>query len=301
MNKIDYKPLIFISRPDIPPSALEILRDCDLDIWDQDCFVPRETFLKKISGKHALFIHSHDKIDKEALNAAGNNLKVIGTMSAGYDHIDIEEAKRRNIKIGYTSGVLNDAVADLAMALVLCVTRRLFEGHKQVLEGKWKTWSRWSWMNGFGLKNSIIGIFGFGNIGLEIAKRLVPFKPSKILYTSRTVKEEANKLGAIKVNLDDLLKKSDIIILISSLNEDTKGIINEEKIKLMKKTSYLINVSRGGVINQESLVKALKEKKIGGAALDVTTPEPLPTTHELLKLDNCCKHSLYLESSFLMH
>ncbi|KAK6640192.1 hypothetical protein RUM44_011878 [Polyplax serrata] len=278
---------VFISRPDISRSVTSFLKDYDLDIWHKEEVMSRNEFLKRIHGKDALFIHSGDRIDAEALDSAGNNLKVIATLSSGYNHIDVPEVKKRGIKIGYTAGILNDAVASMAILLLLSITRKSFESHRQITEGKWQDYQGWFWMNGFGLKDSVIGIFGLGGIGMEVARRLVPFKPAKILYVSRKVKPEADEVKAVRVDLEQLLKESDIVILTSSLNDETRGIINEERLGLMKRTAFIVNVSRGAVIDQDALLRALKNKTICGAALDVMTPEPIRPDNELVHLDNC--------------
>lgn len=284
------KPKVFIARPDLPQSALLLLKDkYELDTWEEERTVPRDVLLQRISGKTGLWITSSQKVDSEFLNAAGSNLKVIATMSVGFDHIDVAEVKKRNVKLGYTPGVLDDAVAELTVALLLSRSRRLFEGRDAIVKGEWKDWISWSWLNGTGLKDSVVGIIGLGRIGIEVAKRLLPFKVKKILYVSRTSKEEAKELKAVKVELGDLLSESDFIIVTCALNEGTENLLGDKEFALMKKTAIIVNTSRGKIINQDALVRALKSNKIGGAALDVMTPEPLPKDHQLLPLPNCCK------------
>ncbi|XP_068081191.1 glyoxylate reductase/hydroxypyruvate reductase isoform X2 [Anabrus simplex] len=220
------------------------------------------------------------------LDSAGPTLKVIGTMSVGYDHIDVDEVKRRGIKLGYTPEVLTDAVAELTISLLLATSRRLFEAHQEILSGGWGSWSP-LWMCGSGLKGSTVGVVGFGRIGQEVAKRLKTFNISKLIYTSRTEKPEAVAIGGIHVTLDQLLSESDFIIVTCALTPETKEMFNDELFSKMKPSAIFINTSRGGVVKQESLQRALESGKIKAAGLDVMTPEPLPPDHPLLKLKNC--------------
>lgn len=154
-------------------------------------------------------------------------------------------------------------------------------------------------MLGPGLLNSTVGIVGLGRIGAEIAEILKGFKVSKILYTSRREKPEAAKFNGKLVNFDTLLKESDFVIVTIALTPDTKEMFNKEAFDKMKKTAVFINVSRGQVVHQPSLIEALKNKQIWGAGLDVTTPEPIGSDHELLKLDNCGKLFIYITKKIL--
>lgn len=284
------KPKIFIARPDVPASAIDILKErYELDVWEEERSVPRDVLLRRISGKNGLFITTGCLVDSEFLDAAGADLKVIATLSVGYDHIDVEQVKKRNIKLGYTAGVLDDAVAELTVALLLARSRRLFEGRDCIVKQTWNPWTPWTWLNGCGLKDSVVGIVGLGRIGAEVARRLAPFKPEKILYTSRTQKKTAEEFKGTKVALHTLLAESDFVVVTCALTPETENLISDREFALMKQTSILVNSSRGKVVDQEALVRALKNGVIEGAALDVTAPEPLPENHELLSLPNCCK------------
>lgn len=208
-------------------------------------------------------------------------------MSVGYDHLDLKEIKKRDIKVAYTPDVLTDATAELAVALLLATSRRLLEANEEARTGGWQAWSPF-WMCGPGLQNSTVGIVGFGRIGQEIAKRLKPFKPQRIIYFNRSEKpKEALEIGAERVNFDELLTQSDFISVSCALTPETKEIFNESAFKKMKSNAVFINTSRGGVVDQNALVKALQEKTIWGAGLDVMTPEPLPLDDPLFKLKNC--------------
>lgn len=288
-REMSTKPKVLVTRPDLPASALDLLKGFDLDIWQEERFMPRDILLQKAKGKDALIITPADKVNDELLDAAGAQLKVIATHTVGYDHVDFPAMKKRNIRLGNTPGVLDDAVAELTIGVMLTCTRRLFEGRDLVAQGKWPKYQPLFWMNGVGLKDSVVGIVGLGRIGFEIARRLVPFKVKEILYTSRREKPEARELKGRKVELNELLKGSDIVIVMCVLSAETRHLIGEEQLRMMKKSAILVNSSRGDVVDQEALVRALKEGTIGGAALDVMTPEPLPPDHELLTLKNCCE------------
>ncbi|CAH1396760.1 unnamed protein product [Nezara viridula] len=196
-------------------------------------------------------------------NCAKNGVKVIATMSVGLDHIDLGEIKRTSIKIGYTPDVLTEATAELTVALLLATSRRVVEGHKTIVSGEWKMWTP-TFMCGRGLYKSIVGFVGLGRIGQSIAKKLIPFGPSKILYSGPRRKLEGDQLGAEFVDFDSLLRQSDFVIVMCPLTSETEAIVD-----------------------QESLVHALKNKIIAAAGLDVMTPEPLPKDHPLVSLDNC--------------
>jgi len=283
------RPKVLVTRNDIPPSALQILSEkCELEIVPNDRPIERHQLLEKISGKNGLFCMITDKIDKEVLDCAGPQFKVIGTMSVGYDHLDMKEIKERDISVGYTPNVLSSATAELTVALTLATTRRLFEAHEEIFNGGWAKCG-WSplWMCGSGLIGATVGIVGLGRIGLAVAKRLQPFEVSKILYTGRAAKKDGSDIGAEFVTLDQLLQQSDIVIITCSLNDETRNLFNSTTFAAMKSNSVLINISRGAIVDQEALVTALKTGQIAAAGLDVMTPEPLPADHELTKLKNC--------------
>lgn len=207
-------------------------------------------------------------------------------MSVGFDHIDVPEVQSRGIKIGYTPDILTDATAELTVALLLATSRRLIEAREELYTGGWKAWSPF-WMCGPGLSKSTVGIVGFGKIGQAIASRLKPFNVSKFLYHGRSDKKEASQFNAIRVSFDELLVQSDFVIVCCSLTPETKEMFDEAAFKKMKSTAIFVNSSRGGVVNQDDLIKALESKTILAAGLDVMTPEPLPLDSRLLKLKNC--------------
>lgn len=256
-------------------------------MWTGPGPVPRDELLKNVGNKSALFCMLTDRIDSKVLDTAGDNLKIVATMSVGYDHLDVPEIKKRGVKISYTPDVLTDATAELAVALLLATSRRLLEANEEARTGGWQAWAPF-WMCGPGLKDSIVGIVGFGRIGQEIAKRLKPFNPKRIIYYNRSEKtKEAQEIGAERVTFNQLLEQSDFISVNCALTPATKEMFNEQAFKKMKPSAVFINTSRGGVVDQDALIRALRDRTIWAAGLDVMTPEPLPLNNELFKLKNC--------------
>ncbi|GFN81606.1 glyoxylate reductase/hydroxypyruvate reductase-like protein [Plakobranchus ocellatus] len=280
-------PKVFISRK-IPEKARTLIASlCDAVLWNKDEPPLREEYLQKVKGINGLFCLLTDKIDAELLDAAGPDLKVVSTMSVGYDHIDVKECAKRNILVGYTPGILTKATAELTVALLLATSRRLKEGMQAVENGKWGTWKP-MWMCGQGLDEATVGIVGMGRIGHTVAHCLKPFGVAKFLYSGRTQKPEAEaELNAEFVDLDQLLSQSDFVIACCALTPQTAGMFNASAFQKMKKTAVFVNSSRGNIVNQEDLLVALESGEIGAAGLDVTVPEPLPTDSPLLKLSNC--------------
>ncbi|XP_067297897.1 glyoxylate reductase/hydroxypyruvate reductase b isoform X2 [Pseudorasbora parva] len=282
-------PKVYVTRK-VPPDGLDILRksgQVQFEMWDSDDPVPRVELLKKVKGCDGILCVLTEKIDAQLLDAAGPNLKVLSTMSVGFDHLSLDELKKRGIRVGYTPDVLTDAVAELTVALLLTTSRRLIEATHEAKTGGWGTW-RTLWLCGHELANSTVGILGLGRIGVAIAERLKPFKVKKFIYTDVEPRPElANMIEAEYVSLDELAKESDFLAICCALTPETHGICNWNLFSKMKKNAILINTSRGGAVNQEDLYEALSTGLIAGAGLDVTTPEPLPTHHPLFTLKNC--------------
>ncbi|XP_077464805.1 glyoxylate reductase/hydroxypyruvate reductase isoform X2 [Stigmatopora argus] len=271
----------------LPPEGMKILTAsevCEVCLWDTEG--PRSEFLKGLQGAHGLLCLLSEKIDAEVLDAAGPNLKVISTFSVGYDHLAIDEIKKRGIRVGYTPDVLTDATAELTVALLLATARRLPEAVDEVKNGGWKSW-RPLWMCGYGLSGSTVGVIGLGRIGTAIARRLMPFGVERVLYSGRNVKADAKEFNGELVPLDTLATESDFVVVSCALTPETQGLCNKSFFSKMKNTAIFINSSRGAVVNQEDLYEALSSGQIAAAGLDVTTPEPLPTDHPLLTLKNC--------------
>ncbi|XP_061490604.1 glyoxylate reductase/hydroxypyruvate reductase isoform X1 [Rhineura floridana] len=280
---------VFVTRR-IPPEGLAVLSQggvCSVQQWDSEEPIPQSELLAGVAGKDGLLCLLSDRIDKEVLEAAGPTLKVISTLSVGYDHLAIAEIKKRGIRVGYTPDILTDATAELTVALLLATSRRLPESVEHVKNGGWTTWKP-LWMCGYGLSGSTVGIIGLGRIGQAVANRLKPFGVKKFLCAGRHPKSEAAvELKAEFVPLTRLAEESDFVIVTCSLTPDTQGMCNRDFFSKMKKTSVFINTSRGAVVNQDDLYEALVNGCIAAAGLDVTTPEPLPADNPLLSLKNC--------------
>jgi lactate dehydrogenase-like 2-hydroxyacid dehydrogenase len=214
------------------------------------------------------------------------NLRVVSNMAVGVDNVDVEACTRRGLPVGNTPGVLTDATADLTWALLLAAARRIVEAATDAREGRWQQWTPDGWL-GTDLRACVLGIIGMGKIGYAVAQRARGFG-MRLIYCSRSGHPEAeDELGARRASLEELLAQSDFVSLHCPLTPETTGLINQAALRRMKTSAYLINTSRGAVVDQDALVAALDNHSIAGAALDVTTPEPLPSGHPLYGLANC--------------
>ncbi|NXA43183.1 GRHPR reductase, partial [Eudromia elegans] len=261
---------------------------CHVEQWDPDDPGPRSELLKKVAGIQGLYCLLSETIDTELLDAAGPSLRVVSTMSVGYDHVSPEELKKRGIRLGYTPEVLTGAAAELTVALLLATSRRLLEAVDEAKSGGWGSWKP-LWMCGYGLTGSTVGILGLGCIGKAVAIRPRPFGVKKFLYTNsaprpKTAAEIPAEFGK---RVHEPARCSDFIIACCALTPGTKGICHSRMFSQMKDTAAFTNTSRGGVVNQDDLHQALVNGDIAAAGLDVTVPEPLPTDHALFKLKNC--------------
>lgn len=277
-------PKVLITRR-IPDAGFDILENkVEMDIYDEDCPISQEELLARVKGKDGLYCLLSDKIDNEMIEAAGDSLKIISNYAVGYNNIDVAFATEKGVMVTNTPGALREATADLSWALIMAVARRIPESDRFVREGKFIGWGP-KLMLGHEVYGKTIGIVGLGDIGSAVARRAKGFD-MRILYHSRTRKTELEEeLGALKVDLDDLLRESDFISLHVPLTSQTRHLIGEREIDLMKNTAIIINLSRGEVIDEKALVSALKERKIAGAGLDVFENEPM-FAPGLAELDN---------------
>lgn len=279
-----WRPKVMVTHHDVPEVAIKLLREkCEVTV--SEATDTRQDLLKKLQGMDGVFWGGHDKLDAEALDAVGPQLKSLSTMSVGIDHVDLNEVKRRKIPLGYTPSVLNEAVADIGVGLALAASRRFYEGRLKIEKSQWEKGAQW--MLGQEIRDSTVGIVGFGGIGQTIAKRLTGFNVGQFLYSGHSQKPEADKFGAKFVPFLELVEKSDFIFIICPLTEETRKMFNAEVFGRMKSTSVLVNVARGDIVDQDALYFALKNHKIFAAGLDVTSPEPLPSDHPLMSLPNC--------------
>jgi len=278
------KPRVYISRM-IPEKPLKMIEAaCEVHIHDEDTPPPRPKLLDELAQADGVITMLTERIDKEALDAAPK-LKVISNYAVGYDNIDIKAATKHHIPVGNTPGVLTETTADQAFALLLAAARRLVEGVEYVRDNQWQTWNPIQLL-GRDIHGATLGIIGLGRIGYAVAKRAKGFG-MKILYHGGSNKDFAKKVDAKKVDLEELLKKSDFISIHTPLTEKTRGLIGADELNLMKETAILVNTARGGIVNSDALVDALKNGKISAAALDVTDPEPIAADHPLVNMANC--------------
>jgi len=275
---------VFVTRHLTPDAEQKLNAFCNADYWPEKTPPPYEILIEKIQKVDGLVCMLTDPIDKGIIEQ-GNKLKVISQVAVGVDNIDLEAAAEHNIPVGHTPDLLTDATADLTFALILGAARRLIEAADYAREDHWKTWELTNLL-GFDVFGSTLGIIGMGRIGQAVAKRAKGFNMRIIYYSRSKVPEVESNLGASYLPLDELLKTADIVSLHVPLNDETKGLISAEQLRLMKKNAILVNTARGEVVDTDDLVYALKNNQIGYAALDVTNPEPLPGSHELYKLSN---------------
>ncbi len=277
-------PRVFVTRI-IPDQGLQLIQDCcDVDLWMDELPPPRDALIEHARGVDGLLTLLTDRIDDEVMDAAGAQLKVISNHAVGFDNIDVQAATRRGIPIGNTPGILTDATADFAFALLLAAARRVVEGERYVREGKWKTWGP-SLLLGPDVHGATLGLIGFGRIGQAMARRARGFD-MRVLYYDPSAPQSEPALNATAANLETVLRQSDFVSLHTPLTPETRGLMNRERLAAMKPTAILINTARGPIVDAGALYEALAEHRIFAAALDVTDPEPIPADSPLLALDN---------------
>jgi glyoxylate reductase len=264
---------VFITRA-FPFAALERLQaEHEVDVWDENTPPPREALLEHAAKADALLTIITERVDAELFDAAPS-VKAVANLAVGTDNIDLDEAARRGIPVGNTPGVLTDATADIAFALLLGIARRIAEGDRQVRDGAWAPWYP-THMIGGDTTGTTLGIVGWGRIGQAMARRGEGFG-MEVIHHSRSS----------GVPLDELLERADYVSLHTPLTADTRHLIGAPELRRMKPTAYLINTARGGVVDQVALREALELGEIAGAGLDVTDPEPLPADDPLLEAPN---------------
>ncbi len=280
------RPKVFVTRR-IPSPGIEMLMDtCDVTVYEGTQGIDRGELLRSIRDKDGLVCIPQDRIDKEVLDAAPT-LKAISTYSVGYEHIDVEEATRRGIYVGHTPGVLTDATADLAFALLLAAARRIAEADRFVRAGKWQGPFGSMSLLGEPVWGATLGIVGFGRIGRAMAARAGGFHMRVFYHDSeRLAASDEGLSGAEYCGLDDLLAASDFVSIHVPSSTQTHHLIGDRELRLMKPTAMLINTSRGSVIDEGALARALGEGWIGGAGLDVYEREPLDNSSPLLGMEN---------------
>ena len=246
----------------------------NVDLSNAEYPVSRKELLSAVKEAHVLVPTIGDKIDAGLLSAASSNLKLIANYGAGYDHIDIKTALQRGIIVTNTPSVLTTDTADMTMALILAIPRKLREGHEEMQSGTWKGWSP-SAMIGMRITGKKLGILGMGRIGQAIAKRAKAFDLDINYHNRRRLHENIeNSLSATYwEDLEEMLATVDILVVSASLNQSSLYLLNSKYLGKMKPTAYLVNISRGEIIDQRALVRQLKDGRLGGAGLDVYDSE----------------------------
>ncbi len=280
------KKRVFLTRTLHDFALKELKKKYRIEVHSGKIPIPRKKLASKIKEVEGLICFPYDVIDKELIDKA-KNLKVISTYSVGFDHIDVEHAKIRKIRVGYTPEVLTDATADLAFSLMLDIMRRVSEGDRIIRNGDWRQiYGAYDYV-GTDLQKKTLGIFGLGRIGTAIAKRAKAFDMKLIYHNRKPVsKSKERELGIKFVSFNQLISQSDVISIHVPHTKQTDLLFDKKVFSKMKKTSFLINTARGKIINESDLVSALKKKEIAGAGLDVFASEPIGKRHPLTKIQN---------------
>lgn len=279
------KQSVFITRK-LPAEIVQPLKEKFIvRMWDsEDVPVPRDILEQEIHKVDALWTMLTDRIDRDLLEAAPN-LKVISNMAVGFNNIDTQAAKEKGIVVTNTPDVLTETTADLAFGLLLATARRLNSAENELRQGGWSSWTPMGY-TGMDVGGTTLGIIGMGRIGEAVARRAKGFD-MHVLYHNRNRKlASENAYGVEYAELNQLLEKADHVIILAPFSAETKGMIGAKELALMKKTSTLINVARGGIVDENALYNALKNGTIWGAGLDVFENEPVPVEHPLLTLSN---------------
>jgi glyoxylate reductase len=277
-------PTVAVTRI-IPEAALGPLRAAaEVRLWEDDLPPSPAELAALLRGCDGALTMVTDRIDAALLDAAPG-LRVVSTFAVGYDNIDVAAATARGVAICNTPGVLTEATADAAFSLLLAAARRIPEGIAYVRGGEWRAW-RPMVLLGHDIHAATLGIIGLGRIGRAVARRARGFE-MRVLYHGRERQPDAEReLGVEYASLDDLLAASDFVSLHCALTPATRGLLGAREFGIMRPDAILINTARGPVVDTDALVTALREGQIGGAALDVTDPEPLPADHPLVGLPN---------------
>ncbi|MFQ5475911.1 MAG: 2-hydroxyacid dehydrogenase [Nitrosopumilus sp.] len=280
------KKKVFLTRRLHDFALKELRKKYQIQVHSGKIPIPQSKLRSKIKKVDGLICFPYDIINKDTINLA-ENLKVISTYSVGFDHIDTKHAKKKKIRVGYTPEVLTDATADLAFALLIDALRRVSEGDRTIRDGKWKViYGAFDYV-GLDLQGKTLGILGLGRIGGTLAKRAKAFD-MKLAYHNRNriSKTKEKKLGVKYVSFEKLIAQSDIISVHVPHTKQTEHMFDMKIFRKMKKSAFLINTSRGKIVNEKDLVTALKKKMIAGAGLDVFDAEPISKKHPLVKLQN---------------
>ena len=263
---------VFVSR-DLPPGPLEALRaaGAEVSLHPHDRPATRAELLAGVAEAEALLSQLVDAVDEELL-AAAPRLRLVANYAVGYDNVDVPAASARGVAVSNTPGVLSETTAEHTLALILALTRRVVEADAYVRAGRWTGWSP-QLLLGTGLTGKTLGILGLGRIGRAVARRARAFG-LELLYTGRTQRPPAESEGASWVPLDELLERADVLTIHCPLERETRHLLDAERLARLRPSAYLVNMSRGEVVDEGALVEALEAGRLAGAALDVFEREP---------------------------
>jgi glyoxylate reductase len=267
------KPAILSTRPLFPAARTILDEHFHVDYWKPSERIPREDLLKRVADKEGLVCLLTEKVDEELLSVAPK-LRIASTVSVGYDNIDVAACTKHKVVATNTPGVLDDTTADFAWTLLMAIARRLLEGDAWMRSGTWPGWDLDQLVGG-DIWGKTLGVLGFGRIGRGVARRSRGFE-MRVLYSDavRASAEVEKELNAEFVDRDRLFRESDFISVHVPLLPDTRHLISKDNLEKMKRTAFLVNTSRGPVVDEAALAEALENKKIAGAALDVFEHEP---------------------------
>jgi glyoxylate reductase len=276
---------VFVTRRRVPDAIALLEKHFDVDVWEESTPPPDEVLIQKVKECDGILTEFDDKIYAAIMEQAGA-LKVIGNRAVGMDNLDVPTATRKGIVLSNTPGVLHESCADLAFGLMLALARNIAFGDRQIRAGEWKMFNQVPYI-GTDVWGATLGVVGMGAIGYAVARRARGFG-MKVIYSSRTRKAEWEQESGIehRPDMDAVLREADFVSVHVALTPDTYHVIGAKQLAMMKPDAFLINTSRGGTVDPDSLYDALSSGRLAGAALDVTEPEPIPFDSPLLKLDN---------------
>jgi glyoxylate reductase len=269
------KPKLYSTHVLFEEPRKKLAEHFDAEFWSGDDRPPRAEVLNRVAGKDALISLLTEKIDNELLDAAGPNLRIVANVAVGFDNIDVPACTARRVAVTNTPGVLDETTADFAWTLLMAVARRLIEGDRLARSGAWTKWNL-DQLCGADVWGKTLGIIGLGRIGRAVARRASGFR-MRIIYnsTSRAPAEVENELKAEYLSRDAVFEQADFLSLHVPLNAQTRGLVGPAELARMKRSAFLINTTRGPVVQEAALVAALEQGTIAGAALDVFEREPL--------------------------
>jgi len=279
------KPKIFVTRDQPGPALTKLGNLYDVTVNPEDRPVSKEELIAAVKEVDGIIACVGDRIDGEVMDASGGFLKAVCNAIVGFDNVDLKAATERGIYVTNTPGVLTETVADLAFGLLLTLSRRIAEADRFIRTGRWRGWGPKQFL-GFDVHGKTLGILGLGRIGLAVAKRAKGFDMTVLYFDVFRNTEMEKKLGLHFVPLNEVLSRSDFVSVHVPLIPQTKHMISTNELDLMKESAFLINSSRGPVVDEKALITALKAGKIRGAGLDVWDPEPPSVDNPLLTMDN---------------